>query len=50
MQKESFARALKNDLLETKEQINMQLYKSVKQYLLLFNSTIRERDPSLDNG
>jgi len=50
MQKESLAKALKIDLLETKEQITTKLYKNVKQYLLLFDSTIRERDPTLDNG
>jgi len=50
MQKVNLAKSLKNDLLETKEQITVKLYKSVQQYLLMFVSTVQERDPSLDNG
>ena len=50
MQKESLAKALNRDLLETKEQITSKLYKSVPQYLLMFTTPVKERDPSLESG
>lgn len=45
-QKEIRAKALKDELMEAKEQLSDKLYKNVQSYLAMFKSTIRERDPA----
>ena len=44
MQKKSLAVQLKQDLVDTKEQITARLYKNVQSYLTLFSYQVCERD------
>jgi len=43
--KQSLAKALKLELTTLRKQITEKLYKSVSQYLAIFSSDVRERDP-----